>query len=423
VTPSTNRAECTVDSARDLVAVPHPTLAMTSVLKERIIVGPAGVAQRAVAGEGFTPTRIGFLSDMPTGRALGNYLDPIILALEDATNEGRLSRAVELIAMHVVGLPTGQPKNVIAAYLDLVDRGCVMVLSTGVTDNALVLRDVINEAKVPLITMAGTTRFIGKHCFSLANGGHGEETAIMASYLAEHALRRVVVTGERSPGDSEYHAFFQEQARLYGIDILKEHYFDQRPSDDELDSALRHFRDDLRPDALVYCGFGWNSSQFNPSLERIGWNPPKIMNAAIMWAFSSPEWAAALDGWVGVEQTFADHEDVEKNPNWNAMLDRYEQRFGKRGDSAMLALLYDQGRAAVEAIVNAPLLVGEGMTAGLERVKMMPSTLGGPRTYIEFGPEDHRGYKGDFMFMKQLRQGKFYFAGYHSPQWPINRVG
>jgi branched-chain amino acid transport system substrate-binding protein len=52
----------------------------------------------------------------------------------------------------------------------------------------------------------------------------------------------------------------------------------------------------------------------------------------------------------------------------------------------------------------------------------MPSTLGGPRTYIEFGPQDHRGYKGDFMFMKQLRDGKFHFSSYHWPQWPISRV-
>jgi branched-chain amino acid transport system substrate-binding protein len=51
---------------------------------------------------------------------------------------------------------------------------------------------------------------------------------------------------------------------------------------------------------------------------------------------------------------------------------------------------------------------------------MMPSTLGGPRTYIGFGPQDHRGYRGDFMFMKQLRDGEFHFAGYHTPQWPVN---
>lgn len=345
----------------------------------------------------------------------------MILAFEDAMNEGRLTRPVEIIAMHAAGLPTGQPRTVIDAYLDLVDEGCVIVLSVGVTDNALVLRDVINATQVPYITMAGTGRFTGGYCFSLPNGGHGEETAIMAAYLADRGLRRIVVTGERSPGDTEYHAFFNEQARLYGLEILKEHYFDQRPTDDEIDATLRHVRDDLNPDALVYCGFGWNSSQFNPALERIGWNPPKVMNAAIMWALSSPEWMAALEGWVGIEQSLGDHEDAEKNENWDACLDRFEQRFGYRRDDSMVGLVYDQGRAAAEAIIHAPLLVGQGVRAGLERIKMMPSAIGGPATTITFGSHDHRGYKGDFLLLKRIREGRFEFVDYHRPRWPIAR--
>jgi branched-chain amino acid transport system substrate-binding protein len=84
---------------------------------------------------------------------------------------------------------------------------------------------------------------------------------------------------------------------------------------------------------------------------------------------------------------------------------------------------HDQGRAAAGAMINSPLLTGEGMTAGLKRIKMIPAVLGGPRTYIEFGAEDHRGYKGDFMFLKQLRDGKFHFTAYHWPQWPISRPG
>ena len=422
MTTFTNRVNCSVRSALSLAKVPHSSVPMTNVLEECIVVDPPGTSQGAVIDAILTPTLIGFLSDMPTGNSLGEYLDPIVLAIEDAMNEGRLNHQVQLLASHVVGLPTGQPDNVIAAYLDLVERGCVLILSTGVTANALVLCDVINATKVPYITMAGTTRFVGDHCFSLANGGHGEEAAILASYLADHGLLRVVVTGERSIGDTEYHRFFSEQARLYGIEIIEEHRFDERPSDEELDALLRHFRDDLRPDALVYCGFGWNSSQFNPALERIEWDPPKIMNAAIMWALASPEWMAALEGWVGIEQTLGDHEQMEKNPNWGPVLDRYEERFGYRSDGTMLALLYDQGRAATEAIINAPVVSGEGLTEGLEQIKMMPSTLGGPRTYIEFGPQDHRGYKGDFMFMKQLRNGKFHFSSYHWPQWPISRV-
>jgi branched-chain amino acid transport system substrate-binding protein len=112
---------------------------------------------------------------------------------------------------------------------------------------------------------------------------------------------------------------------------------------------------------------------------------------------------------------------VERNPNWDPCLNRFEKRFGYRAGHTMTGLLYDQGRAAAEAIINAPLLTGEGLRAGLERIKMMPATVGGPRTSITFGPGDHRGYKGDFLFMKQVRQGRFHFAGYHRPQWPINR--
>jgi branched-chain amino acid transport system substrate-binding protein len=60
----------------------------------------------------------------------------------------------------------------------------------------------------------------------------------------------------------------------------------------------------------------------------------------------------------------------------------------------MIALLYDQGRATAEAIINALSMDGAGLREGLERIKMMPSTLGGPRTYIGYGPEDHRGLSG-----------------------------
>src|SRR5690606_30300849 len=142
-------------------------------------------------------------------------------------------------------------RNVIAAYCHLVELGCVFVHSVGVTDNALILRDVVNECKVPLMTMAGTTKFVGPYCFSLANGGHGEEASLLAAFVADQGYHRIVFAGERSPGDIEYQTFFRDQARLYGLDIVKEHFFDSRPSNEEMDTVLAHFRDDLRPDALV----------------------------------------------------------------------------------------------------------------------------------------------------------------------------
>ena len=223
-----------------------------------------------------------------------------------------------------------------------------------------------------------------------------------------------------APATPSTSRFFSEQAALYGVEILDAHYFDKPPADDELDAVLRHFRDDLEPDALVYCGFGLNSAQLNPALERIGWDPPKIMNAAIMWALAGREWMAALDGWIGIEQSLDDHEDVEKNPQLggDARPPRAAVRLPPRQHDDRPAVRPgprrrrgDRQRADADRT---------GLAEGLERIKMMPSTLGGPRTYIGYGPQDHRGYRGDFMFMKQLRDGKFHFVAYHWPQWPVN---
>jgi branched-chain amino acid transport system substrate-binding protein len=405
--------DCSPSAALVLTAVPHGSLDNVTVLAERITITPFEPVS-------LEPVRVGFLSDMPVGRALGVHIDPIILGLEDAMVEGRLRRPVEILAAHVMGLPVGDAEQVEAALHYLVDEGCAIVLSVGVTDNALVLCPVINELEVPYITMAGTTRFVGEYCFSLANGGHGEEAAIVAAYCADQGYRKVVVTGEDSPGDAEYRCFFAEQASLYGVEIVDTHYVASGTEDSELDEVLSRFRD-CEPDALVYCGFGLNGNRFNPALDRIGWQPPKVMNAAIMWAFSSPEWMEALNGWIGIEQTLGDHEQSDKNRNWMPMLDRYEARFGYRTDSTMVGLLYDQGRATAEAIITAPDPAPRSLKEGLERIKMMPTTVGGPRTYIGFGPGDHRGYRGDFMFMKQIRGGAFHLAGYHWPQWPSNR--
>ena len=50
----------------------------------------------------------------------------------------------------------------------------------------------------------------------------------------------------------------------------------------------------------------------------------------------------------------------------------------------------------------------------------MPATNGGPGTYIQFGPGDHKGYKGDFLTVRELRGGELRFDGYYRPQWPSN---
>jgi hypothetical protein len=390
-------------------------------LVERIVISPPSPGERDVGGWAFAPVKIGFLVDCEPGEIVADFIDPYILAFEDAMNERRLTRPVEIISRVAVGLPNGTAKTVIDGFVSLVDEGCLLVLSCGITDNGIVLCEHVNALKVPFIGDYGTSRFAGEYCFLLGNGDQGGETAVLTRYLRRHGLLRLAVVGELSPADDEFHHFFRQQARLQGLEILTEHYFEQRPADADLERVLVRFRDDVRPDALIYCGFGWNSAQFNPLLKRIDWDPPKLMTSAIMWALNSEAWLAALEGWVGIGQTMGVGAPGENsNPNYGPFLDRFERRFGRRVDHTLLALAYDQARVAAEAIVNAPILTPTGLKIGLEQIKLFPCTLGGPSTHITFGPYDHHGYSGDWLFINRLRNGRFDFCEFHRPEFASN---
>ena len=123
----------------------------------------------------------------------------------------------------------------------------------------------------------------------------------------------------------------------------------------------------------------------------------------------------ALEGWIGVDQLPGD-DIADVNPNYRALLDRFEARFERRVDHVVVALAYDVGRVVTEAIVNAPLMSGRGLKLGLERIKMFPSALGGRRTHITFGAQDHRGYKGDFLTIRQLVDQKYVGRGGLEPR-------
>src|SRR5262245_29601512 len=83
----------------------------------------------ATQGDPFEPVKIGVLVDMDLGQLLADWLDPTILALEDALNEGVWARSpVQLVIADARGLPRENYRKVIEGYRWLVDQGCVVVL-------------------------------------------------------------------------------------------------------------------------------------------------------------------------------------------------------------------------------------------------------------------------------------------------------
>ena len=87
-------------------------------------------------GDPWEPVKIGILVDMELGQLLADWIDPTILAIEDAMNEGVYQRGpVEIVTVDARGLPRENYLKVQKGYRKLVDDGCVVVLGPMISDN------------------------------------------------------------------------------------------------------------------------------------------------------------------------------------------------------------------------------------------------------------------------------------------------
>ncbi len=381
---------------------------------ERIVIyPPTGGVQ--TQGDPFEPVKIGILVDMDIGQLLADWIDPTILAIEDAMNEGVCTRPVEIVTCDARGLPRENYRKVIAGYQWLVEQGCVVVLGPMISDNSVNLCDTINATGVACIGWTGAVRFHGEYCFTVANGDIPVESTMCANWCAAEGHTKVGFFWEQGSSGTDYAEYFRTAARQVGVEIVKEVSLAPNPKD--LQRHLATMRDQ-GAEAIVYVGYGYSTFHFARAFDALGWDPPRVMGAAFMFYSNSNAWAEGLEGWHGVDQLGEDG----ANPNYEAMIERFRARFGRTSGNVVVALAYDTARAAIHGIANALIATPKEVKAGLERIKWMPCTNGGPGTNITFAPYDHRGYKGDFLTIRELRGGRLIFKGYYRPQWPSNRI-
>ena len=119
------------------------------------------------------------------------------------------------------------------------------------------------------------------------------------------------------------------------------------------------------------------------------------------WLMNQPLPEGLLEGWAGVDLPH-EHNDV-----FIDFMQRYVARFGGPRPFGCYPTRTSTtlGRALAEAIAGSagyPL----GVTKGLEQVRMLPASMGAPGTVLAFGPYNHRGYKGDYLVLRGVRDGK-----------------
>lgn len=367
-------------------------------------------------GDAWEPVKIGILVDMDIGQLLADWIDPTILAIEDAMNEGVYTRGpVELVVADARGLPRENHRKLLDGYRWLVEQGCVVVLGPMISDNCLVVQDLVNELKVPSIGWTGALRYASEYCFTVANGDIPTEGVMCAQWLAAQGLEKVGMFWEQGSSGRDYADFFRDEALAQGLKVMREVKLEPNPRGLQDDLALMR---DLGVEGLYYGGYGYATFHFAEALKALAWDPPRVMGTAFMFYSNSNAWAEGLEGWHGIDQLGEDG----ANPNYNAMIERFERRFGRVSRNVVVALAYDTARVAIHGIGNAAIPEPRWVKEGMERIRWMPATNGGPGTYLQFGPWDRHGYKGDFLTIRELRGGELRFDGYHRPEWPSNRA-
>jgi branched-chain amino acid transport system substrate-binding protein len=415
-----DRATCTVRSGVD-------TADLGRWENERWYQGGGRVGEKAVQritiypptrglvtqGDPFEPVKIGILVDMDLGQLLADWVDPTILAIEDAMNEGVYDRPVEIITCDARGLPRENYLKVIRGYEWLVEQGCVVILGPLISDNSVNLRDTVNATGVACIGWTGAVRFHGEYCFTVANGDIPTEGYMGANWCFQNGFQKVGFFWEKGSSGTDYADFFRAAANQVGLDIIREVSLGPNPRD--MEGKLASMRE-AGADAIVYMGYGYSTFHFARAFKALDWDPPRFMGTAFMFYSNSNAWAEGLEGWHGVDQLGEDG----ANPNYEALLERFDARFGRVSRNVVVALAYDTARAGIHGIANALIATPREVKDGLEKIKWMPCTNGGPGTYITFAPHDHRGYKGDFLTIRELRGGELHFKGYYRPTWPSN---
>ncbi|CAN7534724.1 ABC transporter substrate-binding protein [Phenylobacterium sp. LjRoot219] len=337
------------------------------------------------------PIKLGYLFDfvLPEGYPQAQKDDlfrPFELVFAEGRRRGIIDRPVEIVFKEVEGLPKGTVKAVIDAYGELVDEGCLAVFGPAISDNAVPVREAIEQRfKVPALTVTGTEDWLGEWTFALPQGSLTDEPIFWAQLIARRGCATVGVLVEQSLVGETYFKNFQKACREQGLRIVADERIAQTAQDVREAVGRLH---EAKPDALVHCGFGFGVLGVNPALEALGWDPPRFMGTAFQNAWINPVLWKGILGWTGLDQY------DEANPVGQSFLDDYQTAYGRRPEYCVPVVNRDLATVLLHAFADAHPLSPRGVKEALERVKMLPAASGAPGTRLSFGKWMRRGWVG-----------------------------
>ncbi|MFW3895166.1 ABC transporter substrate-binding protein [Pseudomonas bharatica] len=345
------------------------------------------------------PWRIGLLMDWAYAtQPLLDYADAIVLAFEQAREQGVIDRDIELITRKVYGGPNASALDVRQAFRELAcEQRVHCIIGPTLPDDLMACEDEINQAKVPVISFGGTLELASPYLFQLPNGTYCDEIRMIVRHARKQGYRRVALIRDASMMGNEYAQTFNQAMRETGLEVTGTYTIDPAPDQVSVDMAVANAQRS-GADALLVISVCMHR-QFVCALESTGWDPGKLMVCNFVAAttgFDGPEW---FEGWTGIDQFDA------ANPTFAAMVQAFERRFARTAAHTYQAIGFDIGRTLAVALSNMTPSTPEGLKQALERVRMLPAAAGGAGTLISFSKSGRRGYQGNYLVTRTVERG------------------
>jgi ABC-type branched-subunit amino acid transport system substrate-binding protein len=335
------------------------------------------------------PIRIGLLYDFPQGDGGDSFAKAVQLGLDTVP----LDRPVEFVRELAAGLPSGTAFDVEQKFWALEQQGVLAIVGPSISDNGIIVRDLADAAGVSCINYTGGAITRSEFMFHYQVGSLEEEPAVLAQHLAERGIGRVAVVHDRSPVGTQYAQWFELARATVGIEVTANAVI--APLATEATDLVARL-ESSKPDGLVYLGLGVAARTVSLAVQALEWTAPVVANSALMFGYAQREWREAWNGWVYVDTVSDD------NAMRNALRDR--DRATAAGPVGVAG--YDIGRLLGEAIARGDHLTREGLKEGLERVKRLPASSGHDGTAMGFGQWDHAALKGEYLVLREWRDGK-----------------
>jgi ABC-type branched-subunit amino acid transport system substrate-binding protein len=339
---------------------------------------------------------VGKLHDYPTADGGAAFEWAVRRAFAEVEATGRLPGPLEIVHETAFGLPLpgGSARSVEDAFHRLDAEGVLAVLGPAISDNAIVVRPLADAAGIPTLNYSGADESRSALGFHFQIGSLEDEPSFLAAHLVARGFRRIALVHDTSYIGRRMADYFQDACAAYGLALVARVSAPTTSPDAADPVAVAR---STEPDALVTLGLWDLPRAVSLELAATGWSVPTTANSALIYGHAQPEWARGWEGW-----TYIDTVD-DDNPRYAALVAAARDAGHSAGPGAAGA--YDMGRLLAEAIARAPGVTRDAIAIGFERVRALPSATGRPDTLMGFGRYDRGALKGQYLVVRQWRDG------------------